>query len=50
MGGDRPKIVEKANVVPFDWDKQANLEGSGVQGVGDLWNVGAWDYAWTSLK
>jgi len=44
------KIVEKANFVPFDWDKQANLEGSGVQGVGDLWDVGEWDYAWTSLK
>jgi peptide/nickel transport system substrate-binding protein len=44
------EIVEKANFVPFDWDKQANLEGSGVQGVGDLWDVGEWDYAWTSLK
>jgi peptide/nickel transport system substrate-binding protein len=44
------KIVEKANFVPFDWDKQANLEGKTVQGVGDLWDVGEWDYSWTSLK
>ena len=43
-------IVEKALSIPFDWDKQANIEGSGVAGVGDLWDVGEWDYAWTSLK
>jgi len=44
------KIVEKANFIPFDWDKQANLEGKSVHGVGDLWDVGEWDYSWTSLK
>ena len=44
------KLVEHAAAVPFDWDKQANIEGSGVHGVGMLWNVGAWDYSWTSLK
>jgi peptide/nickel transport system substrate-binding protein len=44
------EIVENAADVPFDWDKQANIEGSGVQGVGDLWDVGEWDYSWTSLK
>jgi peptide/nickel transport system substrate-binding protein len=43
-------IVRDAAAIPFDWDKQANVEGSGVDGVGDLWNVGAWDYAYTSLK
>ena len=43
-------IVEKALAVPFDWDKQANIEGSQVNGVGDLWDVGEWDYSWTSLK
>jgi peptide/nickel transport system substrate-binding protein len=43
-------IVEKALSVPFDWDKQGNIEGSQVQGVGDLWDVGEWDYSWTSLK
>jgi peptide/nickel transport system substrate-binding protein len=44
------KVVEDAAAVPFDWDKQANIEGSRVQGVGDLWDVGEWDYSWTSLK
>ena len=43
-------VVEKALSVPFDWDKQANIEGSSVAGVGDLWDVGEWDYGWTSLK
>jgi peptide/nickel transport system substrate-binding protein len=44
------KIVENASTVPFDWDKQANIEGSTVKGVGALWDVGEWDYSWTSLK
>ncbi|MGO9489470.1 MAG: ABC transporter substrate-binding protein [Solirubrobacteraceae bacterium] len=44
------ELVENAAAIPFDWDKQANIEGSGVAGVGDLWDVGEWDYNWTSLK
>jgi peptide/nickel transport system substrate-binding protein len=44
------KIVEKALAIPFDWDKQGNVEGSNVKGVGDLWDIGEWDYGWTSLK
>jgi uncharacterized protein YjcR len=44
------EIVENASAVPIDWDKQANLEGSTVKGVGDLWDTGEWDYGWTSLK
>jgi peptide/nickel transport system substrate-binding protein len=44
------ELVENAAAVPFDWDKQANIEGSGVQGVGDIWDVGEWDYSYTSLK
>ncbi len=44
------KIVEQAAAIPFDWDKQPNIEGSQVNGVGDLWDVGEWDYGWTSLK
>jgi hypothetical protein len=36
--------------IPFDWDKQPNIESKNVAGVGDLWNSGAWDYAYTSLK
>jgi hypothetical protein len=26
------------------------IESKNVAGVGDLWNSGAWDYAYTSLK
>ncbi len=44
------KLVEIATDIPFDWDKEANLEGKGVNGVGDLWDEGEWDYNWTSLK
>jgi peptide/nickel transport system substrate-binding protein len=43
-------LVEGAAAIPFDWDKQANIEGQGVRGVGDLWNGGAWDYSYTSLR
>jgi peptide/nickel transport system substrate-binding protein len=43
-------LVEDAADIPFDWDKQAGIEGSGVSGVGDIWNVGEWDYSYTSLK
>jgi peptide/nickel transport system substrate-binding protein len=44
------EVVANASAIPFDWDKQGMLEGSGVKGVGDLWDVGEWDYSWTSLK
>jgi peptide/nickel transport system substrate-binding protein len=44
------EIVGVAAAVPFDWDKQGNIEGSKVNGVGDLWDIGEWDYSWTSLK
>ncbi len=44
------ELVEDAAAIPFDWDKQANIEGSDVNGVGDIWNVGEWDYSYTSLK
>ena len=44
------ELSEIATDIPFDWDKQANIEGSEVEGVGDLWDVGEWDYNYTSLK
>jgi peptide/nickel transport system substrate-binding protein len=44
------ELVEDATDIPFDWDKQANIEGSEVHGVGDIWDVGEWDYDYTSLK
>jgi peptide/nickel transport system substrate-binding protein len=44
------QLVENAVAVPFDWDKQANIESSDVAGIGDLWDSGEWDYSWTSLR
>jgi peptide/nickel transport system substrate-binding protein len=44
------KLVAQAAAIPFDWDKQPNIESSDVAGVGDLWNTGQWDYSYTSLK
>jgi peptide/nickel transport system substrate-binding protein len=44
------EIVGVAAAIPFDWDKQGNIEGSEVNGVGDLWDTGEWDYGYTSLK
>ena len=44
------ELVENAAAIPFDWDKQAGIEGNAVNGVGDIWDVGEWDYSYTSLK
>jgi peptide/nickel transport system substrate-binding protein len=44
------KLVALAAAIPFDWDKQPNVESKDVAGVGDLWNTGQWDYSYTSLK
>ena len=44
------ELVEDAADIPFDWDKQPNIESSDVAGVGDLSNTGQWDYSYTSLK
>jgi peptide/nickel transport system substrate-binding protein len=44
------EIVAQAPAVPVDWDKQPQIEAKNVAGVGDVWNVGSWDYNFTSLK
>ncbi|HZL48931.1 MAG TPA: ABC transporter substrate-binding protein [Solirubrobacteraceae bacterium] len=44
------ELVADAVAVPYDWDKQPNIESNNVAGVGDMWNGGAWDYSFTSLK
>jgi peptide/nickel transport system substrate-binding protein len=44
------ELVENAVAIPLHWDKETDIEGSTVKGVGDLWDVGEWDYNWTSLK
>jgi peptide/nickel transport system substrate-binding protein len=44
------EVVKHALAVPFDWDKQPNIEGTEVKGVGDLWDTGEWNFSWSSLK
>jgi len=42
-------LVRRAVAIPLEWDTQPHIEGS-VNGVGDLWNLGSWDYSFTSLR
>jgi peptide/nickel transport system substrate-binding protein len=44
------ELVASAAAIPADWDKEPAIESKDVAGVGDLWNLGAWDYSFTSLK
>jgi len=44
------ELVGQAAAIPWDFEKAPNIESHDVAGVGDLWNGGAWDYAYTSLK
>jgi peptide/nickel transport system substrate-binding protein len=44
------ELVAQAVAIPYNWEKQPNIESKNVAGVGDLWNGGSWDYAYTSLK
>jgi len=44
------ELVEEAVAVPYQWAKEAYVESKDVAGVGQLWNAGTWDYAFTSLK
>ena len=44
------ELVEDATIIPFDWERAPFLEGTEVHGVGQLWNTGSWDLAFTSLK
>jgi peptide/nickel transport system substrate-binding protein len=43
-------LVDQAVAVPWVFDKQANIEAKDVRGINDLWNIGSWDYSYTSLK
>ena len=43
-------LVGIAAAVPFLFDKQPLIESRDVRGIDDLWNGGAWDYSYTSLK
>ena len=44
------ELVADAAAIPYEWDKEPNIEAKDVAGVGDLWNSGPWDYSFTSLK
>lgn len=43
-------LVRQAVAAPEIYSIQAQIEGRGVAGVNQLWDTGAWDYAFTSLK
>jgi len=43
-------LVQDAVAIPWIWDNQPWVEAANVRGINDLWNVGSWDYAFTSLK
>ncbi len=43
-------LVDQASAVPEDFDNEANIESKDVAGVNQLWNIGTWDFDWTSLK
>jgi peptide/nickel transport system substrate-binding protein len=44
------ELVEEAVAVPYEWSKEPEIESKNVAGVGKAWNIGDWDYAFTSLK
>jgi peptide/nickel transport system substrate-binding protein len=44
------ELVANAAAIPEEWDKEAAIESKDVDGVGDQWNIGTWDYSFTSLK
>ncbi len=43
-------LVQNASVIPEEFDNQPNVESKDVAGVNDLWNIGTWDFSFTSLK
>jgi peptide/nickel transport system substrate-binding protein len=44
------ELVADAAAIPMAWAKQPQIEAKDVAGVGDIWNLGQWDYSFTSLK
>jgi peptide/nickel transport system substrate-binding protein len=43
-------LVDQAVAVPEDFDVQPNIESRNVAGVDQLWNLGTWDFDYSSLK
>ena len=44
------ELVEEAVAIPYEYSKEPEIKSKDVVGVGSLWNIGDWAYAWTSLK
>jgi peptide/nickel transport system substrate-binding protein len=44
------ELIENAVAIPYDWETSPRVAGRNVHGVAMLWNEGAWDYSFTSLK
>jgi peptide/nickel transport system substrate-binding protein len=44
------QLVNDAVALPEEFDSQPNIEAKNVAGVDDLWNIGSWDFMFTSLK
>lgn len=43
-------LVARAAAVPYLFNQQPLIESHDVRGINDLWNSGAWDYSYTSLR
>ena len=43
-------LVSHAVAIPGYFSTQPNIESNDVNGVNDLWNIGTWDFAYTSLR
>jgi peptide/nickel transport system substrate-binding protein len=43
-------LVDQAVAIPEEYDNQPNIESKDVAGVNDAWNIGTFDFAFTSLK
>ncbi len=43
-------LVGAAAAIPYAWVSEPGIESKDVAGVGELWNAGAWDLSFTSLK
>jgi peptide/nickel transport system substrate-binding protein len=43
-------LVDQAVAAPEEFDNQPNIEAKDVAGVNAIWNIGSWDFDFTSLK
>jgi len=44
------QLVNIAAGLPETFDSQPNIRAANVRGINDLWNVGSWDFAFSSLN